>query len=476
VSPPPAKTIGRYEVAGLLAEGGMAEILLGRLVGPSGFEYPVVIKRILPSLARSPELATMFVDEATIVAAIRHPNVAAVHELGRDAYELFMVLEYLEGENVGGLMRRLWSRGQSIGYRLAAYVAAEVCAGLHAAHELCDDDGAPRDVVHRDVSPQNVFVTYRGEVKILDFGIAKAAQRQTKTDAGLLKGKYGYMSPEQCHGKPLDRRSDLFSLATVLYELSVGRRLFQRESDLATLKAITEESAPPPSRLLSDYPPELERIVMRALARKRQDRYPSAAEMRRDLLLLVHALPSDSLPEEELGRLMRQLFSDRMAAKSALLSRLRTTSEVAAIPEAEVDETIEIPILEGETATATRATFAARERGPGERSSGWRRPVVAIAAIALAAVAASLLLDRDDASDAGASAAPPAVEPAPSAPQDEPVIPHVASSPSAPAPSATTSAAPPRTWPKAPPRAAPPRAAPPTPAQPTTSASNYTKI
>ncbi len=183
----------------------------------------------------------MFVDEARIVAGIRHPNVVAVQELAHEGDELFLVMEYLEGESVGGVARRLVTRGESLRRSLAAFVIAEACAGLHAAHELVDDEGLPRDLVHRDVSPQNVFVTYSGQVKVLDFGVAKAANRNTQTEAGQVKGKFAYMSPEQCLGKPLDRRSDIFGLGIVLWELSTGRRLFKRGSEHLTFKAKGEE-------------------------------------------------------------------------------------------------------------------------------------------------------------------------------------------------------------------------------------------
>jgi serine/threonine-protein kinase len=354
------RTIGRYEVVGHLAEGGMAEILLGRLVGPRGFEHPVVIKRILPHLARSKEFVDMFVDEARIVAAIRHPNVVAVHELGRDGDELFLVLEYLEGESVGSLVRRLWTRGEALDHRVAAHIIAQACAGLHAAHELTDEHGVVRDLVHRDVSPQNVFVTYAGDVKVLDFGIAKAAKRHTRTEAGQLKGKFGYMSPEQCHNKPLDRRSDIFALGTLLYELTTSRRLFKRESELDILKAITEQPIARPSTIAADYPPALEAICMRALERRRSARYETAADMRRDLLAAIHTLGVDRLPEEMLAKQMRVAFADRIEEKRELLRRVQSGSGVSHIPVSEADETVDLPGVTGHVgAVGTSSGYSA---------------------------------------------------------------------------------------------------------------------
>ncbi len=246
--------IGRYQILGLLGTGGMAEILLARLSGPSGFERPVVIKRILPHLAREKRFRDMFTDEARIVAGIRHQNVVHVNELGLEGDELYMVMEYLEGESAASLARRLASSRKLLNFGLCAHIMAEMAAGLHAAHEMRHPDGTPQNLVHRDVSPANVFVTYAGEAKILDFGIAVAADRVSRTEAGQVKGKYAYMSPEQCQGAQLDRRSDIFSMGTVLYEVSTCRRLFKRASDMLTLQAICGEDVVPPRKLVHGKP------------------------------------------------------------------------------------------------------------------------------------------------------------------------------------------------------------------------------
>jgi serine/threonine protein kinase len=398
--------LGRYEILGHLAEGGMAEIQLARLVGPMGFEQLVVLKRILPHL-RTKQFVDMFADEANIVAAIRHQNVVRVHELGREGDELYMVLEYLEGESAGSLLRRASVREKTLSPRLAAHIVAEACAGLHAAHELVDDSGVSRGLVHRDVSPHNLFLTYDGGVKVLDFGIAKARHRHTETEAGLLKGKFAYMSPEQCYGKPLDRRSDVFSAGIVLYELSTGRRLFQRASDLETLKAVTEESLIPPSRLLEGYPPELETIVMGALARKKNARPSTAAELRRLLSAFVAAQSSSKLPEEELAELMRELFAERIVEKKELLRRAKSGSDVTHVPRAEVDEAVELPLLAGDrTLAPTRATFAS---AIGERKTGARwRGLAVVAALVPSAVALTWFLSRPSETPRAELAAPPA--------------------------------------------------------------------
>jgi serine/threonine-protein kinase len=427
--------LGRYEVVGHLATGGMAEILLGRLVGPSGFERPVVLKRILPHLARTRSFVDMFLDEARIVARIRHPNVVAVHELGREGEELYLVMEYVEGESLGGLMRRMWMRNEELGYQLAAHVVAEACAGLHAAHELEDDSGKKQHLVHRDVSPHNLMVTYSGQVKVLDFGIAKAADRITRTEAGQVKGKFEYMSPEQCRGRPLDRRSDVFALGVVLYELTTSRRLFKRSHELAALKAICEQPVVPPSRVATGYPPELERICMRALSRRREERYTTAADMRRDLLAALRTFEGSAMQEEALADLMRALFADRIEDKQDMLRRFRAGAALTSVPVAEPDETVEIPVFfddhgsivgdahpdaegddeqerEAEAASPATTAAAATTRG----SSRTRTPLLAgvlLSAAGAAALAAAWVFADKPAGDVVVMPSPSAAAPSP---------------------------------------------------------------
>jgi hypothetical protein len=336
--------VGRYDVVGPLATGGMAEILLGRLVGPSGFQRSVVIKRILPHLAREKGFVEMFLDEARIVAGIRHPNVVQVHELGHEGDELFLAMEYLEGESVAGLAKRLRACDETLDLALAAYIVAEACAGLHAAHELVDTEGQKQSVVHRDVSPQNVFITYAGQVKILDFGIAVAADRVTRTETGTFKGKFEYASPEQCRAEHLDRRSDVFALGILLFEISTGKRLFKRHGQLATLRAICELPILHPSDVLPDFPPVLEKIMLRALERDREKRYPTAQAMRRDLLAAAREMSADVAPEERLASVMQRLFADRAAEKSAMLRRVEAGAAIDDIPAPETDGSIEIPM------------------------------------------------------------------------------------------------------------------------------------
>src|SRR6476646_8612099 len=267
VAPLPDR-IGRHQVVGYIATGGMAELFLGK----ETTGRPVVIKRILPHLPRQTSFVSMFIDEARIGSRAKHPNLVEVHELGQVGTDLFLVMEYLVGENLAGLVRRLTKRKERMSYSLSAYIISEVCGGLHFAHELKDDEsGNALELVHRDVSPQNVFVTYGGDVKLLDFGVATASQRLTQTASGEVKGKYAYMSPEQCRGEPLDRRSDIFSLGTVLYELTTQRRLFTRANERQVMEALCDEPIPRPQAEVDEYPKCLEAFCTRALARDRRD-------------------------------------------------------------------------------------------------------------------------------------------------------------------------------------------------------------
>ncbi len=311
------RTLGRYEILRLLANGGMAEVLLGRVRGPGGFERPVVLKRILPAFSGDSSFVDMFVDEARIIVRLDHPNVVHIHELGNADGELFMVMEYLHGDTTWALKQRLAERGETLAPHLVAFIVAEACAGLHAAHELRDEHGANVGVVHRDVSPQNIFVTFEGCVKVIDFGIAKAKDCvAAHTEVGLLKGKLSYMAPEQCASQEVDRRADVFALGAVMYELMTLRSAFKRDAPAATIRAIMTEPIAAPSEIAA-CPPALERVCLRALERDPARRYPTALEMRRDLVTAMRELTSD-LPAEDLASVMRDLFADQLQASGAL--------------------------------------------------------------------------------------------------------------------------------------------------------------
>ncbi len=275
--PAPAQ-LGRYQLLGQLAVGGMAEIHLARLAGEAGFEKTVVVKRLLPELVASPAFVAMFLDEGKLVSRLDHPNICEVHELGRDGTEYFLAMPYLDGVPVTELIARPRDPDRLGELRVAAAIIVAACAGLHHAHELRDTDGSNAGLVHRDVSPSNLFVTSAGHVKVLDFGVAKV-RGAAETEAGTIKGKTQYMAPEQLLGEPLDRRCDVFALGIVLYELATHQRLFKRPSDYLAARAILEEPIPRADEADPAIPAGVADVIAKALARSRDARYPDAAAL-----------------------------------------------------------------------------------------------------------------------------------------------------------------------------------------------------
>ena len=252
--------LGRYEVRAKIAEGGMATVYLGRLAGPAGFERVVALKVIRDQYALNPDFVDMFLDEAKIVARLSHPNIVQVHELGMEGNRLFIAMELLFGQSLWQVWEACRERKVRLRYDLLAWLGARVAEGLHHAHELTDA-GQRLEVIHRDVNPSNIFVTYDGQPKVIDFGLAKAANRISKTAAGVLKGKLAYMSPEQALGQRIDRRTDVFALGITLWELSADRRLFKQNDDVATLKAVHEANIPDPRTLVVGYPDQLWGVI-----------------------------------------------------------------------------------------------------------------------------------------------------------------------------------------------------------------------
>ena len=301
--------LGRYELLRPLATGGMAELHLARLVGPAGFEKTVVIKEVRAAFSSSPSFVDMFLDEARLAAQLRHPNIVQVLDLGRDGDRWYIVMEYLRGHDLWSIVSALGRRGERMPLAHAIAIVIGVCAGLHHAHELVDDEGRSREIVHRDVSPRNVVVTFDGDVKIVDFGIAKATHRRTETSSNELKGKLRYMAPEQCRREPVDRRADVFAVAAILWELTVGRRLFEGKTDDEVIDALRAGRIRAPSDVVPDYPIELERIVMRGLAFEREARWPTTQAMA--LALAAFASARDAEPVAfKLGDFLRALFGD----------------------------------------------------------------------------------------------------------------------------------------------------------------------
>jgi serine/threonine protein kinase len=288
----------------------MAELYLARSVGIAGFERHVVLKRIMAEHARNHRFVTMFLDEARLAAQLHHPNIAQVYDIGRVGESYFFTMEYVHGENVRDLLQRVAALKRQIPIEVTLTIIAGAAAGLHYAHDKRGLDRAPLGIVHRDISPSNLMVAYQGVVKLVDFGIAKASHRMTETRSGAVKGKVAYMSPEQCTGHPLDRRSDLFSLGIVLYEMVTMTRLYKYGTDFETMTHIVNHPPPPPSSRRPDVPRELEQIILKALAKRADDRYQSAGE----LLEAIEQFASRArlaLSPMGLARYVRELFGER---------------------------------------------------------------------------------------------------------------------------------------------------------------------
>ncbi|WP_236604975.1 serine/threonine-protein kinase [Sandaracinus amylolyticus] len=279
--------LGAYDILAKLKAGGMATLFLARRSGAAGFRRHVAIKVVHEHLASDRAFVRMFVDEALLQARIHHPNVVHVEELGEQDGQHFLVMEYVHGCSLAQLMDGLARRARRLTPEMACNVAAQVLAGLHAAHELRDEQSALLGVVHRDVSPQNVLLAYEGHVKLIDFGVAKAKNRQS-TVGGSLKGKLRYMAPEQAFGRPVDRRCDVYAIGIVLWEMLTMRKLFQAEEDLALLELVRHPKVDPPSTYAPEISPALDAVVMKALAPSAEDRFATAHDMRR---AIAEALP-----------------------------------------------------------------------------------------------------------------------------------------------------------------------------------------
>jgi serine/threonine-protein kinase len=306
---PAGAQIGRYTVVRRLARGGMAEVYLARERGPVGVERLVALKVILPQMADESRFLSMFKTETRVAATLDHPNIAQVREAGEVGGEPYLAMEYVHGRTVQSLLRTASERRLSIPLGCALALVIGACAGLHYAHERRDLSGRPLGIVHRDVSPSNLMLRHDGAIKLVDFGIAKAASQTSATATGFFKGKTGYMSPEQCADEPLDRRSDVFNLGIMLYELTTDRRAFFGDNPVAVINKIANGRFTPPTRVVAGYPPELEAIVLRAMASEADDRYPTAEALQLDLEAFVRAHKLD-VSSAALAALMRAAFGD----------------------------------------------------------------------------------------------------------------------------------------------------------------------
>lgn len=330
-------SLGRYRLLSRLAVGGMAEIFLARVDGIGGFEKVVVVKRLIPQYAKDPVLVRMFMDEARLLAKLDHPNITQVHDVGAQDGHYFFAMEYVHGEDLRSITRASALANTTLGDVLSATIVAAAARALHYVHEKCNDDGRPLHIVHRDVSPSNVLVGFNGTVKLADFGVAKWDEQQTSTTHGTLKGKLAYMSPEQAKGGAVDRRSDVFSLGVLMFELFTGTRLFQGATEMAILEQITAGQITLPSRRRHDLPPMLEAAIVKALAFQPADRFATAHHLASALDGFIASRAHEPHDASALAQLMLTLFSRKLATwRDAEESGLTLGEHLARLPAAEV--------------------------------------------------------------------------------------------------------------------------------------------
>ena len=354
--PPAPQRLGNYDILQLIGSGGMAEVFLARQRGVMGFEKIVVLKRIHAHLAREHQFVNMFLDEARLAARINDPRVVQIYELGEADGTYFMTMEYLAGESLSTIVKHSIRRGTKLPVAHVVRIIADVASGLHAAHELRDARGNPLDVVHRDVSHGNIVVLYSGSVKVLDFGVAKARDSLNTTQVGERKGKFGYMSPEQVIGDPLDRRSDVFSLGIVLWEALTRQALFSAESEQAAMRRVLEGVPPPPSKLRPEVSPVLDQIVLRALAKDRRHRFQTAEEMSAALEGYLQTQPASA---RDLAAFMKSAFPDRIEQREKLLQIGH--GDDAAMPQASIKHT-ESKVMASDQAVARLESLRRRNK------------------------------------------------------------------------------------------------------------------
>lgn len=312
------EAFGKYYLVDKIAVGGMAEIFKAKTYSEGGFENLLVIKRILAHLSENDEFVEMFIDEAKVSVALQHPNIVRLYDFGRILENYFIAMECVEGKDVRGMLRQLARKRKFLPVEYAAYIVHEACKGLDYAHSKTDLQGRPYNIVHRDISPSNLLLSYEGEVKVADFGIAKAEKNAYETGAGVLKGKFEYMSPEQAWGRNLDGRSDVFCLGIILWEMLTGRRLFKTKSETETLEKVRNVQVAPPETLNSRVPRDVSRIVMKALTGPLEERYQTAGQMKEDLAKFLYPATPDKT-RDGFRTFLQDLFSAEIGEERARL-------------------------------------------------------------------------------------------------------------------------------------------------------------
>jgi len=409
----PGHVLGRYELLIPIAAGGMAMVWAARLKGTRGFQKIVAVKTMLPRLSEDDQFEQMFLDEASLASQIRHPHVVEILDLGEQDGVLFLVMEWIDGVPLNQIMKAAKPLG-GVPLPIAVRIVMQACAGLHAAHELRDPNGQLVGLVHRDVSPQNILVTYDGVTKVVDFGVAKAtANGRGATGAGQIKGKVGYMAPEQIDGESIDRRVDVFAIGIVLYALTTGKHPFRRESDAATMYNIcSPQPAVAPSKLVPDYPPALEAVLLKALAKNPADRYATANDLLKDL---DQALPPGERAntDQDVAEFVRKLVGDRLEERRNTLREALERADQSAIQRISASPLRTSAMSE----TAVDATALTRASAP-QALARRRAAMIAggIAVLGVAGAAFGLLAGEPARVEVAPSAAVPPPPPAPAQP------------------------------------------------------------
>src|ERR1043166_2466035 len=314
----PGRMLGKYHLVAEIARGGMGVVYLAMVQGPGGFNKLIVVKELKPELVEEPAFLTMFLDEARLAARLSHPNIVQTNEVGNDGDRYFMAMDYLDGRGLDQIRRRSKVAGFGLSVPMQLRVVCDMLAGLDYAHKLTDFDGSPLNIVHRDVSPQNVFVTFDGQVKLLDFGIAKASDSMYETHAGVVKGKVSYMSPEQGRGWKVDARADVFSAGVMLWEALTGKRMREGKNDQEKLWALVSNETPRASEVKPWVPPELDEICARAMAWNRDERYASAGAMQIDLERYLMSTGMN-VTAREVGTCVSELFREDRANTNSVI-------------------------------------------------------------------------------------------------------------------------------------------------------------
>jgi serine/threonine protein kinase len=439
--------LGKYQLIRKLATGGMAEVFLAKAAGPMGFEKTLVVKRILPHLAEDPTFVEMFLSEAKLAAQLNHPNIVQIFDFGEadDAY--FLAMEYIDGPNLRVLLKRASQQGMTLPPALCARLVSAACEGLAFAHDFADPNtGEPLGLIHRDISPDNVLVSRQGAVKVVDFGIAKAAGQSHKTQSGVIKGKLAYMPPEQVRAKAMDRRVDVYALGVVLYELLTGHKPFEATTDASIMQAILFEPMVPAVQHRPELPEPLQRILDRALAKDREQRYPDCLALSADLEEFILSV-GKPVATQQIVQLVAQVTPNTDApvptpqpgtprsGPRASATPVHTPAPIAVEPSGfaspksapvNIERTEPLmptpaPVRSSATGTGLSAETAARpsptQVSPTASGKKW---IPAAAGVALLLVGGGYLLFRPGSAPAPVPPAPPVVAEAPATPPPQP--------------------------------------------------------